>query len=82
MKCEACSEEGRDREEKESIKHCRRSAYKYFIHYVSGQNETFLQFINRDNAVRFILFIKLFILIGSSYKYIKRRRRRNGSCLY
>ena len=80
MKCEECSK--RSREERNSIEHCRRSAYKYFIHYVSGQNETFLQFINRDNAVRFILFIKLFILIGSSYKYIKRRRRRNGSCLY
>ena len=51
VKCEECSK--RSREEKESIKHCRRSAYKYFIHYVSGQNETFSQFINRDNAVRF-----------------------------
>ena len=80
MKCEECS--SRRGEERKSIEHCRSSAYKYFIHYVSGQNETFLQFINRDNAVRFLLFIKLFALIGSSYKYIKRRGRRNGSCLY
>jgi hypothetical protein len=80
VKCEECS--SRRGEERKSIEHCRISAYKYFIHYVSGQNETFLQFINRDNAVRFILFIKLFVLIGSSYKYIKRRGRRNGSCIY
>ena len=52
VKCgEACN--SRDKEEKDSLKHCKRSAYKYFIHYVAGQNYTFQQFINRDNAVRF-----------------------------
>ena len=42
----------RDSNEKESIEHCKDSDYKYFIHYVVGQNYTFNQFINRDNAVR------------------------------
>ena len=41
-----------NKEERESIQHCRDSNYKYFIHYVSGQTYTFTQFINRDNAVR------------------------------
>ena len=38
-------------DDRESIEHCRDSDYKYFIHYVAGQNYTFNQFINRDNAV-------------------------------
>jgi hypothetical protein len=41
-----------DSSELESIEHCRHSDYKYFIFYVSGQNYTFNQFVNRDNAVR------------------------------
>ena len=38
-------------DDRESIENCRDSDYKYFIHYVTGQNYTFNQFINRDNAV-------------------------------
>ena len=49
----------RSTEEKESIEHCRDSNYKYFIHYVGGLNYTFKQFINRDNAVRIIIFIEI-----------------------
>ena len=41
----------RNTDEIESIEHCRDSDYKYFIHYVAGQNYSFSQFINRDNAV-------------------------------
>ena len=46
----------RDTEEIDSIDHCRDSDYKYFIHYVTGQNYTFSQFINKDNAVINIIF--------------------------
>ena len=42
----------------ESIEHCRDSDYKYFIHYVAGQNYTFNQFINRDNAVSLNLLFR------------------------
>ena len=40
-----------DSAEEESIKHCKNSDYKYFIYYVTGQNYTFDQYINYDNAV-------------------------------
>ena len=40
------------RKDKSSINHCRRSAYRFFIHYVDGADYKFEQFINRDNAVR------------------------------
>lgn len=40
--------------EEDSIAHCRNSNYKYFIHYVTGENYTFnkISLINQDNAVR------------------------------
>ena len=40
-----------DSDEKDSIKHCKNSDYKYFIYYVTGQNYTFDEYINYDNAV-------------------------------
>ena len=40
-----------DSAEEDSIKHCKNSNYKYFIYYVTGQNYTFDQYINYDNAV-------------------------------
>ena len=40
-----------DSAEEDSIKHCKNSDYKYFIYYVTGQNYTFDQYINYDNAV-------------------------------
>lgn len=45
-----------NRPDKNSIKHCRRSAYRFFIHYVDGADYKFEQFINRDNAVRIKIF--------------------------
>ncbi len=60
----------RDSTEWESIEHCKDSDYKYFIHYVAGQNYTFNQFINKDNAVRYFNFYFL-LSIETSYKYIK-----------
>jgi hypothetical protein len=41
-----------DEEERKSLNHCKRSDYKYYIHFVGGLNYTFTQFINKDNAVR------------------------------
>ena len=61
----------RNSDEKESIEHCKDSDYKYFIHYVAGQNYTFNQFINKDNAVRYFNFYFL-LSIETSYKYIKK----------
>lgn len=43
---------GRDSSELDSIEHCKRTDYKYKIFYATGQNYTFNQFINRDDAVR------------------------------
>ena len=40
------------RKDRSSINHCRKSAYRFFIHYVDGSDYKFEQFINRDNAVR------------------------------
>ena len=44
----------RSEDEQDSIDHCRNSDYKYFIHYVTGENYTFTKgsLINKDNAVR------------------------------
>ena len=54
-----------DKEERDSINnHCKKSAYKYFIYYVDGQTYEFTQFINRDNAVRFEIFIIYLIYSG------------------
>ena len=60
----------RESTERESIEHCKDSDYKYFIHYVAGENFTFNQFINQDNAVRYFNFYFL-LFIETSYKYIK-----------
>ena len=57
----------RNNEELESIEHCRDSDYKYFIHYVAGQNYTFNQFINRDNAVKSNFLIYNFINLAATY---------------
>ena len=40
-----------DTEEKKSLEKCEDSDYKYFIHFVSGNDVTFERFINKDNAV-------------------------------
>ena len=47
----------KNKDDRDSLEHCRDSDYKYFIHYVAGQTYTFSQFINRDNAVRLNYFI-------------------------
>ena len=41
----------RDSNEKDSIKHCINSDYKYFISYTTGQNYEFNEYINKGNAV-------------------------------
>lgn len=43
---------GRTNDEKESIKHCINSDYKYFISYITGQYYEFNEYINKGNAVR------------------------------
>ena len=49
---------GRDSEERESLEKCEDSDYKYFIHFVSGNDVTFEKYINYDNAVSyFSLFL-------------------------
>ena len=52
-------ESSRSEDEQDSIAHCRNSDYKYFIHYVTGENYTFPKgsLINKDNAVRLYLNI-------------------------
>lgn len=65
----------RNTDERESIEHCRDSDYKYFIHYVAGQNYTFNQFINRDNAVSNKKYINK-KNIATTYKYFDRNGRR------
>ena len=62
------------RKDKSSINHCRKSAYRFFIHYVNGADYEFEQFINRDNAVRIKNYIINIISLVTTYKYFKRRR--------
>ena len=50
----------KDQDDRNSLKHCRRSAYRFFIHYIDGANYTFEQLINNDNAVRIVKFYYLF----------------------
>ena len=52
-----------DKDDKNSLKHCRRSAYRFFIHYIDGANYTFEQLINNDNAVRIKIFYYIFIIL-------------------
>ena len=61
------------RSDKGSINHCRKSAYRFFIHYVDGSDYKFEQFINRDNAVRIKNYIINLISLVTTYKYFKRR---------
>lgn len=42
----------KNKDDRNSLKHCRNSAYRFFIHYIDGANYTFEQLINYDNAVR------------------------------
>ena len=42
---------GRSDEEKESLEKCENSDYKYFIHFVAGNNVIFEKYVNKDNAV-------------------------------
>ena len=62
------------RKDKSSINHCRKSVYRFFIHYVDGSDYKFEQFINRDNAVRMKNYIINLISLATTYKYFKRRR--------
>ena len=50
---------GRGDEERESLEKCEDSDYKYFIHFVSGNNVTFEKYINKDNAVSYIIIFLL-----------------------
>ena len=43
-----------DEDEKNSLERCEDSDYKYFIHFVTGNNEIFEKLINKDNAVSYI----------------------------
>ena len=50
---------GRSSEEKESLEKCENSDYKYFIHFVTGNNVTFEKYVNKDNAVKINYIILL-----------------------
>ena len=48
-----------DKDDRDSIEHCKNSNYKYFVHYTSGQinNFTLLDDLNFDNAVSIIYYV-------------------------
>ena len=46
-----------DSAERESLEKCEASDYKFFIHFVAGDDVVFEKYINKDNAVSKIVII-------------------------
>ena len=49
-----------DPDEKDAVEKCEDSDYKYFIHFVTGNNVIYDKGYNRDNAVSYIFIIFCF----------------------